>query len=954
MISIIMRLIKNISIKYLILIPFIALTCLAVFLVGYIYHKNSEEAVNEVTAQLHREINTRIYKYIDNFLINPSRVNRFNADAILRGAVDYSDQKAMEKYFWEQIKLLKNITSISFGNMEGGVVNAGREGAGGSLYVIFTEDFRAGDFYKYATDELGNRTELLDSIPDFDARKRSWYSGAISADGDIWSDIYTLFTGQDMNITLSRAAYDGEGRFIGVLAVNFFLSHIDSFLESLDIGKTGESFIIEKTGYLVATSTGEKPFKNDIVSGEYTRINAADSDIDLIRDAAGHIFGAEGGIENFNLDEKFVFFANGKKVFGQATVYDESSGLDWIIITTIPEEDFMARVYENRETTLILIIIILLIVALISFFIAGKIVRPVYRLQEAALSLEKGEWDGAGAGGSFIKEFGRLTGSFNKMSLQLRENIEALNEEISEHHRTEEALQLSEARFRSLVTNVPGVIFRCSIDDSWTMHYISENIKNISGYPAAGFIGNKERTFSSIIHPDDRESLREEIDLSLSENTPYTLRYRINNADGNTCWVEENGQAVFDDYGEYIDGVITDITDIIQYEEKVNSLYEKLSEEVRKAEKIHKRIIPKTFPEIDHISIAAHYQPATSMGGDFYNVILSGNKLLIYLSDVMGHGIDGAMISFFVKEAIDSYVSLRPDEISPQKIISHLTRQYHRQNYPDEHLLCLFVVVMDLEKQEFSYSSAGFQTQPLIHSGDGSKKELESRGIFISNTVPLEMMNKEEISVPLKDKTTLLISTDGLAEISRNQEMFAGKYKEIFFDKCHLPPEIIVQAINKEFALFNNHSFIGDDDITFLVFQYDREEKKRYRFELASKYEEMELLYGKIIALTADYPGNDNLTTCLHELIVNAMEHGNHLDDRKKVTVELILRSDFILITVEDEGDGFEWSRKIDKPLSMESYTDRGRGISMTRMLAWNLFYNPKGNKAYLLLEQKA
>ena len=70
---------------------------------------------------------------------------------------------------------------------------------------------------------------------------------------------------------------------------------------------------------------------------------------------------------------------------------------------------------------------------------------------------------------------------------------------------TERPSEADDALLRSLVANVPGAIYRCSLDADWTMEWISDAIETIAGYPAADFIHSAKRTFASVIHPDDRE-----------------------------------------------------------------------------------------------------------------------------------------------------------------------------------------------------------------------------------------------------------------------------------------------------------------------------------------------------------------------------------------------------------------------------------------------------------------
>ncbi|MGD2182277.1 PAS domain S-box protein [Lusitaniella coriacea] len=138
-------------------------------------------------------------------------------------------------------------------------------------------------------------------------------------------------------------------------------------------------------------------------------------------------------------------------------------------------------------------------------------------------------------------------------------NINALKQ----LNQSNQALYESEQRFRTLIENVPGAIYRCAGDSDWTMEFISDAIAEISGYPASDFINNTARSFASIIHPEDVAEVEANIFEAIAAKTAYILEYRIICSDGAIRWVYEKGQGIFDEGGQflYLDGVIFDISD---------------------------------------------------------------------------------------------------------------------------------------------------------------------------------------------------------------------------------------------------------------------------------------------------------------------------------------------------------------------------------------------------------
>ena len=152
---------------------------------------------------------------------------------------------------------------------------------------------------------------------------------------------------------------------------------------------------------------------------------------------------------------------------------------------------------------------------------------------------------------------------------QLRKEKALLEDIITDRKQTEDELRKREEKFRSLVGNIPGVSYRCRCDEQWTMEFISDEVKNLTGYPASDFLQNVVRSWASIMHPEGKEASDERAMEKINRKESYTTEYRIIGADGDIRWCYEKGQGVFDEQGKlcFLDGVIVDRTDHKQAEE---------------------------------------------------------------------------------------------------------------------------------------------------------------------------------------------------------------------------------------------------------------------------------------------------------------------------------------------------------------------------------------------------
>jgi len=125
------------------------------------------------------------------------------------------------------------------------------------------------------------------------------------------------------------------------------------------------------------------------------------------------------------------------------------------------------------------------------------------------------------------------------------------------------ALRHSRLTLATLMSNLPGMVYRCRNDRDWTMEFVSEGAEALTGYQPADLIGSRALPYSQLILPEDRENTWKEVQDALSEKQPFQLSYRIHTRAGEVKHVWEKGCGLFDAKGDLVvlEGFVTDVTE---------------------------------------------------------------------------------------------------------------------------------------------------------------------------------------------------------------------------------------------------------------------------------------------------------------------------------------------------------------------------------------------------------
>jgi len=432
----------KVPLRTILLVPFVVQLVGAVGLVGYLSFRNGQQAVNDVASQLHREISDRIEQNLRTLIATPHLVNETNADAFSLGQLNAQNPTGLERHFWRQAKLFDRIAVVGFVDTQREVVTAG-ELDDGPLGIRISGKSTGYELRTYTTNSQGEPQKLIQVDKDFNAHERPYYKSAVQAGKEAWSAIFPRISGKTLYIAANRPLYDKKGKLEGVLFAGLNLVLIGDFLRSLKIGETGQTFIMERSGELVATSTTEKPFrfnKDKVVeSPEATvkRLKVTDSSDPLTQATGKYLLAHFGHLGQIKTLQQLDFTIDGKRQFVRVLPFQDAKGLDWLIVVVVPEADFMEQINAHNRTTILLCLAALILAIVIGTVTARWIAQPILRLNLAAKNIAKGEWNQT-VDIERSDELGELGKSFNSMAAQLQvsfDQMKALNEALSESER---------------------------------------------------------------------------------------------------------------------------------------------------------------------------------------------------------------------------------------------------------------------------------------------------------------------------------------------------------------------------------------------------------------------------------------------------------------------------------------------------------------------------------------
>ncbi|TYQ31909.1 response regulator [Pseudanabaena sp. UWO310] len=417
----------------------------AVGLTGYLSLRNGQKAVNDVSSQLRQEISDRITLQVLAYLEKTYTIGQTIAVASEEEQIDLTDTKKLERTFWRLVsKDMIQFIQIGFADGTSISVEESVNPDGSENYIMAAivdqESIPRRKMYKL--NDQGERTSLIETQPKFDPRVRPWYIAAQKAGKPTWAAKPFLGRSQPFpTITISHPIYDKNNVLVAVANNSFWISKIHRFLSNLKVGQTGQTFIIDRAGNLIASSTIEQPFIIDYQKKELQQIPAVKADSLVISGTSKVLLERFGSFNEITQSQQLEFTLNNQRQLVQVSNIRDEYGIDWLSIIVVPESDFMAQIDDNTRTTIFLCFGALIVASILGLYTAKWIALPILKLQQASEAIASGELDRK-VEGNDIKEIAGLARAFNQMAIQLKTSFTGLEIRVSE--RTEELQRAKE------------------------------------------------------------------------------------------------------------------------------------------------------------------------------------------------------------------------------------------------------------------------------------------------------------------------------------------------------------------------------------------------------------------------------------------------------------------------------------------------------------------------------
>jgi PAS domain S-box-containing protein len=536
-------------------------------MVSYLSYQSGQQEIENLASQLLRQTSERISDRLNNYLQVSQQVVATNDLAVKQETLNIKDKEKLRQQLWQQMQLNPSLPSNIFLSEDGNGIGYLRisskeiqklaETATGKnipIDSIFFHKIVPNQRRYYSIDSQGKPIQLFLQFDD-DFRTVSWYRQAKDIGKQAWTPISLARVLPLLQTVAFAPVYDVNGLY-GFFSTNYFLSDISLFLMQVKFTSTGQVFIIERSGELVATSLATESSGLRRTDKNFSRILASESQDDLTREVSKQLRQKFGDFNNLKESKQLSLTIAGYRQFVQITPYQDKYGLDWLFVIAIPGADFISEIQKNVCRSILLCGFSLVGSIGIGICTSRRISRSLSHLTQATKSFSEKRLEQT-IPDTRITEVQTLKEALQQMMIELQDADQMrLNyAQDLEKQVAKKTIDLTEAQ-------------RIARIGSWEFD-VASGVSTWSAqqFLILGFDPNvplpKYANFFDIVPLVDQPNIRAAVEEAIAHGTPYMVEHGIIRPDRSICHVISRGEAICDDQGKVVRliGTITDISD---------------------------------------------------------------------------------------------------------------------------------------------------------------------------------------------------------------------------------------------------------------------------------------------------------------------------------------------------------------------------------------------------------
>ncbi|MBS4534133.1 SpoIIE family protein phosphatase [Clostridium sp. D2Q-14] len=278
------------------------------------------------------------------------------------------------------------------------------------------------------------------------------------------------------------------------------------------------------------------------------------------------------------------------------------------------------------------------------------------------------------------------------------------------------------------------------------------------------------------------------------------------------------------EYVDKLEDVVKEKTDemtIANY--KLKDMNSQMINELESAKQIQMALIPKKTEKYLGIEFQSDYIPCGKLSGDFYKYFkIDDSHIGMFLIDVSGHGVSSAMLTIFSDRVLTPFDDEEDKEfyLNPANVLKNFYEVFNDSDFPDETHVVMLYGLLNLDTNEFIYSSAGHNCSPIHIKENGDINILELiDGFPICKLGDIYQPEFRNEIIKLDDGDRILFYTDGVIEVQNEENILYGSERLISLvkKKNHLISREILNNVTNDINRFRGNSEIEDDITMFII-----------------------------------------------------------------------------------------------------------------------------------------